>query len=66
VHEPLPPCRECGGALQRVESMPGHVVCGSGHLYLEREAASERTGRPGARRAPLERVGDEGERRRRS
>ncbi|MEM7246306.1 MAG: hypothetical protein AAF533_13235 [Acidobacteriota bacterium] len=35
---PLPPCNVCGGAMQRVTSMPGHVVCGSGHLYLEEEA----------------------------
>jgi len=35
--EPYPPCRECGGHLQRVPSMPGHVVCGSGHLFTEEQ-----------------------------
>ena len=50
---PLPPCKLCGGALQRVESMPGHVVCGSGHLYLEKDAHDERPDTP----AEIERVG---------
>jgi hypothetical protein len=52
--EALPPCRECGGALQRIESMPGHVVCGSGHLFTEVES------RAAAGQAPqLKRVGED-------
>ena len=51
----LPPCKLCGGALQRVESMPEHVVCGSGHLYLEREADDAWSSKP----ARIERVGGE-------
>lgn len=51
----LPPCRLCGGALQRVESMPGHVVCGSGHLYLEKEAQEDAA----KEAAKLERVGED-------
>jgi len=57
MSQTLPPCRLCGGALQRVESMPGHVVCGSGHLYLEKEAHDE-----AAKDGPgLERVGEDTE-----
>lgn len=37
MSDTLPPCRECGGHLQRVPSMPGHVVCGSGHLFTEQQ-----------------------------
>lgn len=48
MQAPLPPCRECGGALQRVESMPGHVVCGSGHLYVEDDVVSPSARRPAA------------------
>ena len=53
----LPPCRLCGGALQRVDSMPGHVVCGSGHLYLEKDA-HDQAAESGAE---LERVGEDTE-----
>jgi len=37
MSESLPACRECGGHLQRIPSMPGHVVCGSGHLFTEQQ-----------------------------
>ena len=49
----LPRCKQCGGALQRVESMPGHVVCGSGHLFVESDIVA---GESGATR--LDRVGE--------
>lgn len=55
MSQSLPPCRLCGGALQRVESMPGHVVCGSGHLYLEKDAHGEAA----QSAAELERVGED-------
>jgi hypothetical protein len=28
------PCGRCGSALQIVPTMPGHLVCGSGHLTM--------------------------------
>lgn len=55
MSQTLPPCRLCGGALQRVSSMPGHVVCGSGHLYLERDAHGEAEKEDAA----VERVGED-------
>ena len=57
MSQTLPPCRLCGGALQRVESMPGHVVCGSGHLYLE----ADHHGGAASEDAELERVGEDAE-----
>jgi hypothetical protein len=57
MSQTLPPCRLCGGALQRVDSMPGHVVCGSGHLYLEKDA-HDQAAKPGVE---LERVGEDAE-----
>ena len=56
----FPPCRECGGSLQRIAAMPGHVVCGSGHLFLEAEALSvqaQASQASQAASAPLTRVG---------
>ena len=58
----LPRCKQCGGALQRVESMPGHVVCGSGHLFVESEAG----GAGGeSDRTRLDRVGESSDGKRR-
>jgi hypothetical protein len=56
----LQPCRECGGALQRIATVPGHVVCGSGHLWLESEVVLPDDADPATiRRSPaqLQRVG---------
>jgi hypothetical protein len=53
-----PPCRECGGHLQHVPSMPGHLACGSGHLYLESDIVPS-TPQGGPAATPLTRVGGE-------
>lgn len=48
-----PTCRLCGGALQPVPSMPGHVVCGSGHLFTVEAAKGDQP----AAAAKVRRVG---------